>query len=81
MPTKSCNISCSAGPHSAPAMPCSTSSTQAFQIVKESVRNSTPQAIETNMNNACPAWITRRQSKRSASAAEVDAENSRNGTQ
>ncbi|GMA86487.1 hypothetical protein GCM10025868_17370 [Angustibacter aerolatus] len=44
------------------------------------VRNSTPQATETSMNSACAAWMTRRQSCRSASDPN-HTEQSRNGTQ
>ena len=48
VPTKSCSISCSPGVHSEPAMPCSTSSTQASQTCSEPVRNRTPQVADTS---------------------------------
>src|SRR5690242_13713358 len=79
-PTKSCSMSCSPGPHSDPAIPCRTSRTQASQTCRESVRNSTPHAAETVMNSSWAAWMTRRQSYRSASAPN-DTDSSRNGTQ
>ena len=46
-PTKSCSISCSAGPHSDPAVPWSTSRMQAPQTVREPVAKKTPHATDT----------------------------------
>ncbi|OJV25409.1 MAG: hypothetical protein BGO26_10310 [Actinobacteria bacterium 69-20] len=67
-PTKSCSISCSAGPHSAPAMPCTVSSTHASGMDSVPVANASAQPSDTVINMICATWITRRQSNRSASA-------------
>ena len=77
---KSCSISCSAGPHSAPAQPCSTSSTQALHISSVPVRNSRPQLRDTTANRPWAIWMMRRQSYFSANPPN-STENSRNGSQ
>ncbi len=61
-------------------MPCSTSSTHAACTVSVFVAKSTPQAIDTAANSSCPAWMTRRQSNRSARAPN-GIDSSRNGSQ
>jgi hypothetical protein len=67
-PTKSSSSSCSGGAHSAPAMPCRISSTHAFQTVRVPVANRTPQVSDTVMNSPWDAWMSLRQSRRSARA-------------
>jgi len=51
-----------------PAIPCSIRSAAACQARSVPVRNSTPQASDTSINNPWATWISLRQSKRSASA-------------
>ena len=79
-PTKSSSMSCSAGIQIAPAMPCRTSSTQAFQTRSVPVANSSPQHADTDMNSSCAPWMSLRQSCRSASAPKYG-DSSRNGSQ
>ena len=77
---KSWSMSCSAGPHRAPAQPCSTSSTQALHISRLPVRNSTPQPRDTNANSPCAIWMMRRQSYFSARPPK-STDSSRKGSQ
>ncbi len=55
-------------------------SAAACHICSASVRNSTPQPIDTAMNTAMPSWMMRRGSWRSARPPDQRAK-SRNGTQ
>ena len=63
-----------------PASPCSVRSAAACQARSAPVRNSTPHASDASINSPWATWMSRRQSKRSASAPAYT-EKIRYGTQ
>ncbi len=69
-----------AGTTVTPAAPWSRRSTTACHIRSVPVRKSSPHDSDATMNRIWPAWISFRQSYRSASAPEYT-EKSRNGIQ